>query len=270
MNAQTQLTPSTATANLYTRLNREWGALCARPVSATAEAITWSATQPALAAIRSLADLADAHRADREGVLRALLVLHQDGSALAGRALMQLMLGKLISITRYARIPGHDRIHACDERAAVTVAAFMSVIAAYRPSGDTFVALSLRTLKEISAAATFDQELPDSDFVEQSLADDDDGGHFCAEEEVSAEGMLEWAVNKKVISIRDQRLLQIAYLDQADRELAQIARDLDISPAALRKRLSRALSRLRTAVVQANRRTEVAQVVGVRKQGVIR
>ncbi|GAA3129427.1 hypothetical protein GCM10020255_002800 [Rhodococcus baikonurensis] len=84
--------------------------------------------------------LGGAHRLDRDAVLLALLTLHQEGSVLAGRALLQLMLGKLISLTRHARVAGFDSYHAYDERAATTIATFMSLIAEYRPSGENIYA----------------------------------------------------------------------------------------------------------------------------------
>lgn len=95
---------STAQSNLYSRLNTEWMYLCARPPAA--EVLTWSVSRAALRDVADLNDLAAAHRRDRDGVLLALLRLHQEGSALAGRALLQLMLGKLISLTRHARSVG--------------------------------------------------------------------------------------------------------------------------------------------------------------------
>ena len=64
-----RLTPRTARrpesgTNLWEQLNTEWDQLCTRP-SADAEAIAWTASQPALAHLTKLADLTALHRADR-------------------------------------------------------------------------------------------------------------------------------------------------------------------------------------------------------------
>jgi hypothetical protein len=238
---------STAQSNLYSRLNTEWMYLCARPAAA-AEVLTWSVSQDALGEVTDLNDLAAAHRRDRDGVLLALLTLHQEGSSLAGRALLQLMLGKLISLTRHARVSGHDRYHACDERAASTVATFMSLIATYRPSGENvYAALFLHTLKKITREETFAQEIPASDVMGEFDSAENELGA-----DISAPALLTWAVEKKVINDLDRTLIQRAYLEQTDCDLAVIAAEVGMTPAALRQRLYRAVTRIRKSVVASN------------------
>lgn len=243
---------STAATNLYTRLNIDWLNMCQRP-SHDAEVLTWAASQPALADVTGLDDLARAHRADRDGVLLALLTLHQDGSGLAGRALLQLMLGKLIQLTRHARVSGYDRNIACDDRAATTVAAFMSLVAHYRPTGtNVYAALFLHTLKQIAKVDTFAAEVPaghHDDFVVDTTPEHDSGP--------SALALLDSAVERGVITVTDRLLLQRAYLDETDIDLAAVAADADVTPAALRQRLSRAMGRLRKDVVVSHRRSTV-------------
>jgi hypothetical protein len=221
--------------------------LCARPAAA-AEVLTWSVSQDALGEVTDLNDLAAAHRRDRDGVLLALLTLHQEGSSLAGRALLQLMLGKLISLTRHARVSGHDRYHACDERAASTVATFVSLIATYRPSGENvYAALFLHTLKKITREETFAQEIPASDVMGESDSAENEPGA-----DISASALLTWAVEKKVINDLDHTLIQRAYLEQTDCDLAVIAAEVGMTPVALRQRLYRAVTRIRKSVVASN------------------
>ncbi len=246
-------TPSTSAMNLYTRLNTEWMHLCERP-SATAEVLTWHTTQPALADIAGLDDLAAAHRSDRDGVLLALLVLHQEGSTLAGRALLQLMLGKLISITRHARVTSYDRYHAYDERAAATVAAFMSMAATYRPTGSNiYAALFLHTLKQIARPEPFADEIPASDYLDQAP----DVAEHSLDSDLSAPALLLWAVANDVINELDRTLIQRAYLEKTDCDLAAIAAEFDLTPAALRQRLSRALGRIRKQILVSHRQSTV-------------
>lgn len=236
--------------NLWQRLNIEWAQLCTQP-SANAEAITWTASQPALTGLTSLADLEKLHRRDRDSVLFALLDLHQQGSRLAGRALLQLMLGKLITIARYARVTGHDRTDAFDERAAATVAVFMSIVSTHRPTGtNVYAALYFRVLGVISTAKTYANETAATWFL-----DDLDTGlrhtkHAILhppddESDISATEVLDWAVTRAIITTADRTLLQRAYLEQTDLDLAAVAAEVGLTHAALRKRLSRALARIR-------------------------
>jgi len=237
-------------ANLWQRLDIEWDQLCARP-SADAEAITWTTSQPALAGLTILADLTELHRHDRDAVLFALLDLHQQGSSLAGRALLQLMLGKLITIARYARVAGHDRLGAFDERAAGTVAVFMSLVSTYRPTGaNVYASVYLRVLGGICSAPTYDNETAATWFLE-----DLDTGLRRAEHttlhppadvpDITAAEVLDWAVARAIITTADRTLLQRAYLEQTDLDLTAVAAEVGLTPAALRKRLSRALARIR-------------------------
>lgn len=243
-----------ARGDLYSRLNTEWMQLCARP-SAAAEVLTWSVNQPALSQVQELNDLAGAHRLDRDAVLLALLTLHQEGSVLAGRALLQLMLGKLISLTRHARVAGFDSYHAYDERAATTIATFMSLIAEYRPSGENiYAALFLRTLKKIAHENTFAGEIPASDLMDRSDAPEAE-----TENPFLAQDLLAWAVRNGVITGTDRALIQRAYLDQTDTDLTSIAAEIGMTSAALRQRLYRAVSKIRNSVGTSNQTSDHAR-----------
>src|SRR3546814_17339413 len=81
------------------------------------------------------------------------------------------MLGKLISLTRHARVTGFDSYHAYDERAATTIATFMSLIADYRPSGENiYAALFLRPLQKDAQQNNFAGQNPESDPMARTVA----------------------------------------------------------------------------------------------------
>ena len=167
------------------------------------------------------------------------------------------MLGKLITITRYARVSGHDRLGAFDERAAVTVAAFMSIVSTRRPSGTNVYAwMYLRVLGEISTAPTYNSEVPVPWLIAGST--EPHAMHPTLhprtdEPAITAAAVLDWAVTRAIITTTDRTLLQRAYLDQTDLALAAVADEAGLTPAALRKRLSRALARIRDHLTVTNR-----------------
>lgn len=87
------------TDSLAGRLNVEWAALAGAPASLAVVA-AWAEARPVLAGahspeqLRSRIGRADAET--RDAVLLALLELAQDGDALAGRTVLQAMLGKAV------------------------------------------------------------------------------------------------------------------------------------------------------------------------------
>lgn len=74
-------------------LNRDWDDLTARHPSLPA---TWRLAAPALRPPGGLADVLDRVRSEPDAVLGALLRLHRAGDDLAGRTVVQAMLGKLV------------------------------------------------------------------------------------------------------------------------------------------------------------------------------
>ncbi len=94
----------------------------------------WSASQPPLAGFTGLAQIVagiSTDEAGRDAILLALLELAQDGDRLAGRVVLQAMLGRAVrvasSIVRRPDVAG-DR----DEAQAVAVAALWQAISTYR------------------------------------------------------------------------------------------------------------------------------------------
>jgi hypothetical protein len=75
------------------RLNREWDELLEVHDETVA---VWSAEHPALAGCHGLADVLAAVRRDSDAVLFALLTERERGVELAGRVVLQAMLGKIV------------------------------------------------------------------------------------------------------------------------------------------------------------------------------
>jgi len=239
---------------LFGRLNTEWTALCGS-ASVRAEVAGWGADAPIFAGVRSLGAVTALHAERADEVLAALVGLYQNGSRLAGRTLTQLMLGKLVLLTRYARVAGHDRSWSFDERAATTVAAFLGVAESYKAStSGVFAGLALRTLGAITSAPMFAEELA-VDRDNTSGADD------------SADTVLAWALARGVISAAERELIELAWLERSNADLAEIAAEMGIGHAALRQRLSRAVGKVRDAVLAAHQPGRVATKNGRRAPG---
>lgn len=220
-----------------------------------AEISRWRARYPALAELSRARDLPRVTTASPDAVLTALLDAHQRGSELAGAALLQQMLFKLLTITRYARVRDYTPETIYHDRAVETLMAFLSVIRTYRPRPGNNVAaeLALRTLHLITADIG-QHEIPCGAVGEQ-----DDKGRLHPDLVVadivdwdnrsglSADFVLDWAVEQDVIGPRDRELLSAAYLSDTT-DLADLARTCGMSYPALRQRLHRSISRIRTAV----------------------
>jgi DNA-directed RNA polymerase specialized sigma24 family protein len=74
-------------------LNAEWAGLCEERLD---EVQDWAGRHPSLAGCRELTDVLVAVRGDADPVLSALLTESERGSELAGRTVLQAMLGKLV------------------------------------------------------------------------------------------------------------------------------------------------------------------------------
>ncbi len=78
-------------------LNAEWQRLVEGDQSRVAG---WAATRPALSRCTDLADVLDEICADPDPVLGALVALVLDGDTLAGRVVLQTMLGKVVRLSQ--------------------------------------------------------------------------------------------------------------------------------------------------------------------------
>lgn len=242
---------STTTAGLHTAshseialpnlLRAEWSQLCTSPQTES-ELASWRRTEPALASLGGLAELPDATRADADGVLGALVRLAQSGSVLAGRAIVQLMLPKILLMARSQRrslIPFEDAL-------SRFVAAMWEQILCYpvatRPRRIA-ANLALDSLKRVTAEVARDNAA--------LIGVDDEvvaGGRVDHEEVPAGIELLEVlarATARGVITKADARLLSKVYIESDYRAGAAVAQELQISRTDLRKRCSRITHQLR-------------------------
>jgi len=233
---------------LWTSLNQEWQFLT---TSATAhsELLRWHRLHPQLTVAPTLAALKPAIDSDPT-LLNTLVDLYQRGSELAAKALVYAMLGKLVRLSHHARIRSGGIDHDNAERAAITVAAFLDTarhqnIHAPRIAGS----LALKTLTAIQRDTAPTHEVP----LDVDVAD-----HFALDPRLTPEpsphqqarGIVDDALADGHITRDDHQLLCHVYLTD-DTTQAALADQMGITYAALRRRTSRAVARLRTATTAA-------------------
>ncbi|MEU4607576.1 hypothetical protein AB0F43_31715 [Kribbella sp. NPDC023972] len=227
--------------SLVGSLNNEWSQLCTS-AQALSELASWHHTEPALSSVDGLEDLPEATRRDADGVLGALIRLAQSGSGLAGRAVVQLMLPKIVLMARSQRrclIPFEDA-------ASRVVAAMWEQIMCYplaarpRRIASNLALDSLKHVTEGVARDNASQLGVDDELLAQDRVHD---------EEVPAGiellGVLARATARGVITKADARLLAKVYIESDYRAGAAVAQELQMSRTDLRKRCSRLTLRLR-------------------------
>jgi hypothetical protein len=263
-------TPSrrTSTNTLVGRLNREWAQLVAGP-AATAALSRWTLTCPALTGLPTLDDvlslIADADTAVRDAVLLALITAAQAGDALAGRTVLQTMLGKAVRVA--GTVARRDDVRGDQEEASArAVAALWQAIATYpvalRPARvaanlalDT-VAVAQRGHTGSSHFRRSYRELPMADVGRVGSAVQHDGGSDDVRGPVDAQllTVLAWAVRAGVLDLADAQLLvQVYSVDEHGRAAdgRAVAAQAGLSWPALRQRCRRLARRVGAAAVEA-------------------
>ena len=231
------------------QLNVEWARLRNDP--ATVRTVTgWASRKPALAGAAGLVDIETRTTTSRQAadsVLLALLELAHDGDQLAGRTVLQLMLGKAVRIAA-SRTGRTDR----DTLEQLAVTALWDVIAAYpidRRRQKVAANLAMDTLHQVVAELRHDRhETPtDSDVLGRVVEDRGALGDGPADAELVEVVM--WGVESGVIGREDAVLLVRVYCTGADNPGgAAVAAEFGLSWAAARQRCSRAVRKLAAAV----------------------
>ena len=258
----------TATTTLAGRLNREWTHLVAGPAAAAALS-RWERACPLLSGLGTLDDvlslLADADATARDAVLLALIEAAQAGDALAGRTVLQTMLGKAVRVA--GTVARRDDVRGDQEEAlARAVAALWQAIATYpvarRPARvaanlalDT-VAVAQRGHTGSSHFRRSYRELPVADVGIARPAVQHDEGPDDVRGPVDAQVLtvLAWAVRAGVLDLDDAQLLVRVYgLDENDRPAdgRAIAQQAGLTWPALRQRCRRLARRIGAAAVDA-------------------
>jgi len=237
-------------------LCREWAELNARDLGTTMR--RWGRLQPTLAGHTRPADAIDAIDAGdnqtKDALLLALLTLFQDGHQLAGRVVLQAMLPRLTTLARSVRTTDSDwRIHTSDQwvdRHHVVVAEFWTVMGDYptsRRPRKVAANLSYETLRAITPHAV--PELPIDSVEVEHLAEHEPDAQA---HDSDLHTVVQWAVARQVITDDEGHLLRTVYSDQAGHwgayGYSTAARQLGVSEATTRKRCSRVVRRLTTAV----------------------
>lgn len=236
--------------SLVGQLNMEWAQLCTSSVAAV-KVSAWALEKPALAGCVTLADIETRTvTSDRRGadtVLIALLELAAGGEQLAGRTVLQLMLGKAVRIAAsHAGRADRDLL----EQLAVT--ALWDVIATYpitRRPEKVAANLSMDTLHQVVAELAHDRHESAIDADTIALMTADMGESAAAVVDLELFEVLAWGIDTGAISRDDAALLTRVYCaGPHDSGGASAAAEFGLSWPAARQRCSRAVRRLAAAV----------------------
>ncbi|SDT68724.1 hypothetical protein [Jiangella sp. DSM 45060] len=239
-----------ADASLVGRLNTEWSGLCADPRTESAVA-QWARRHPELSGCLALEDVelavaaAGAEQADR--ILLALLRLARAGDSLAGRTVLQLMLGKAVRIAMTRS--GRDTKPALEHTA---VAALWTTIATYpieRRPVKVAANLAMETLRAVTGELTHQlSETPTSpDVLAADLMPLPPSERTTADHELL--DLLTWAVDDGTITAADATLILDIYTPAPGTEGGAAAAERHgLSWAAARQRASRAIRKVARAL----------------------
>lgn len=175
--------------------------------------------------------------AETDGTLHALLTLHAEGDQLAGRTVLQTMLGKAARLARTAHARG------IEDANVAAVEAMWTAIHQYPLHRTSSVAgnialEALATLLKQSCSPTVPSMCLDQ------LADE-----ACHEEfQQNLTRVLSWALEQAIITSDDVRLLARLHLSDGCVSLRQVAAERGVSHAAMRQRHSRLVRKLAAAV----------------------
>lgn len=263
--------PSTPLRGVLGQLIQEWTQLSTASPATAVLLRSWARREPLLAGCLTLGDVVDRiDQADAGGasaLLLALIRLAHSGQQLAARVVLQALLPGLTKVASSLRLET-DR----EARYQDVVATMWDVLAAYpverRPN-----AVASNLLRDTQHRLTFAHgrgRLPDVQVCEPTMLNDlvdrtgvdvpRQTGWMNQDTAVAAEAsdlrdILAWGVNQQAITAADAALLTRVYLHGepvagSREQLAstQAAAELGATPAAVRKRCSRAAQALAAAV----------------------
>lgn len=270
--------PANVTSTIYRQLTQDWAYL--HHLTSTAVAVRrWGRSEPALVGFELPGDIVDAvDRSDNERkneLLLALLRLFQDDKQqLAGRTLLQALLPKLARIAS-STIPDADSGFAelVEDSQAITIAEFWNVMAGYpveRRKSRVAQNLALDTLNRVTGqrqtrpALPVDPQLLGSlhhkgksrtagsltaqmvhGVVAEAVVDRDPMDAVTSDTDLM--DVIAWAARNSAITLDEAKLLATVYLtDDSPQEWGPS--DGRRAPAVIRKRCSRAITKLTAAV----------------------
>ena len=235
-------TPFHADLTLTKSLNEEWSQLCSSPRAAS-EFGTWRCVEVALSSVDGLEDLARAVRTDADGVLGALVRLAQAGEVLAGRAVVQLMLGKMVLMAQSQR---RWNIDFADAVSRFVVAMWEQIMCFPVATRSRRIAsnLALDSLKQVTAGVARDSAAQVG--VDDEEVERDRGYDEGVPAGIELLDVLARATARGVITQADACLLAKVYIQSDYRAGAEVAQELQMSRTDLRKRCSRLTHQLRS------------------------
>jgi hypothetical protein len=255
-------------SDLAGQLNREWAELVGAP--GTAPALRqWVLTCPALTDVSTLdgvlALVARSVPSVHDAVLLALVERAQAGDALAGRTLLQAMLGKAVRVA--GTVARRDDVRGDREEAlARAVAALWQAIPTYpvarRPARvaanlalDT-VAVAQRGHTGSSHFRLTYQEMPVADVgnIGPVAQHHRDVADVCGPADAELLTLLAWAVRHRVVALDDAQLLLRVYTVNEHGRPADgrmVAEQAGLSWPTLRQRCRRLAQRIGAAAVEA-------------------
>ncbi len=219
-------------------LNAEWTHLRHQTLPAS-----WREDLPEYARLGDITEALAARSASEAGPILRALLSRAGTEELAGRVVLQAMLGKVARLSRTARGRGHE------DCASIAIAAMWSSIQAWpahRP-GSVPGNLALEALRLI----------PPAEAKEASLVDELDGVGALEEPTIEPAAsrdelvtILQWGLDHQVISRQDTQLLALVHLRDDDEALSlkDAAELIGVSYAATRQRHARAVRALAAAV----------------------
>ncbi len=230
----TRRTPMTT--GLIGALNLEWRRLADTPLPRN-----WAPAQLFVDAttVGELIDRVSQMRASAstDATLHALLTLHAAGDQLAGRTVLQTMLGKAARLARTAHARG------IEDANVAAVEAVWTAIHRYPLTRTSSVAgnIALDALAGLLRQAATPVSSTDLEQLAAETADPEEFQHNLTR-------VLGWALDHEVITADDVRLLARLHLSDGDVTLRQAAAEGRVSYAAMRQRHSRLVRKLAAAV----------------------
>ena len=218
------------------RLDAEWAVL-AEDAAAAEACRRWAALAPPLTGCRTLAEVLAAVRTDPDVVLAALLGAAADGETLAGRVVLQAMLGKVV---RMARV---DPVGTVDDYVAVLwcVVANYPLVARPRQVAANLALDTLKAVQRERRPVTEEQVQPGT---VTRLLDEGSGTALwrTRADGATATSVLRRAEHWQLLDPGTGAVLRSVYVDGLPGRSA--ARRHHTSPGAIRVRCSRAVQRL--------------------------
>lgn len=229
------MSPHASPSQAIAALRHEW-------LTLADTALPWSLASTASATAGDLVD-AITSGPHHDVLLHQLLTLHRDGDELAGRIVLQAMLGRANRLTRTAAGRGHDADDA--------VAGLWTAIATYPLHRTANVAanLAMDALKAMSPAR--DETPLSPEVLEGQIHNDQDAGRLAPHSPSASDEavtVLLWALDHDVLTCEEVRLLACTYLGEGYRDTTA---HTQASAAAARQRRSRAVRKLAAAVAAA-------------------